>query len=504
MSPSPRATYALIVGVHTYDNFPNQPVIGALNDVRRWFRFFAGHLGVKPENIFVLTSPTLSEQQASSLCPGVPTGNFGCATHDAVRDGVKALGDAVHAVDGSNGIFVWSGHGTSLMPGGTQGQEGATIALCPADTTNPDDAPMGNLLTFLQIQRWWSEAAAGKDGKVEATRNLTMILDTCYQAGAGARALVPNMPTVEIASDDLAVFERVMMAARQSETAVDVRVQQRHYGAFSFALTTMLEQWTVRHDGGMRFVNGSYADVMYRTRELISVLGIDNQTPTLSGFRGVGQVAVFNPDSTVYIGDTSVDPDVAHHHRQLSGDENGFTAYEFVQNNGEEDITLAIAIVVGVVPDNTQEYYGIYTSVSEYWYWDNAGDPADPNTDVTLKIKVETWPAQGQTSPIVQKAMSLGGGPETQPETVRWTEDSDPSGTVWEGEDNNGNPFALIFDIGDELDGPTWYWQTDDVNGEPVSPNGTLFDSVDTSDYALDSTSISNTSGKTWFTWTAS
>ncbi len=501
MSPSPRATYALIVGVHTYDNFPNQPVIGALNDVRRWYRFFEGHLGVKPENIFVLTSPTLTERQASSICPGVPTENLGCATHDAVRDGVKHLGEAVHAVDGSNGIFVWSGHGTSLMPGGTQGQEGATIALCPSDTTVPGDASMGNLLTFLQIQRWWSEAAAGKGGKVEATRNLTMILDTCYQAGPGARALLPSAPTVEVASDDLAVFERVMMAARQSETAVDVRVQQRHYGAFSFALTTMLEQWTVRHDGGMRFVNGSYADVMYRTRELISVLGIDDQTPTLSGFRGVGQVAVFNPDSTVYIGDTSVAPDVAHHHRQLSGDEDGFTAYEFVQYNGEEDITLAIAIVVGVVPTVNEGYYGVFTQTAEYWYWDDTGASADPNEDVTLKIKVEAWPAEGETSPVVQKAQGLGGGPEVQPEAVTWTEDANPSGTVWKGEDNAGNQFALIFTIGSALGGPTWYRETDDVGGEPVTPAGTLFDGVGDVNQTLTSSSLSNSSGKTWFTW---
>ena len=399
--PTASNTFALVVGVQDYDNYPAYPALGARNDVRRWVNLLHNHLGLSNDNIVVLSNPQDSTRDIERLTGhAMAEENVGLPTLSRIERELVRLGERVRAnkSDGRdcNAIFVFAGHGTSLVAE-ADGQEGTTLALCPMDVGPLGDGPPRKLLTFEAVQALWTAGLGATRGANPATKDLTMILDSCYDFdGKGSRALPAQKHHPRPASRSLDAFERVLMAAQEGQTAKDVRIQQEWYGAFSFALTAMIEQWQIRSSRGVNSLTGSYGDVMYRVRELVQVLGVLSQTPGVSGFRGIEQVGMFNPSDEVIVGSTSPTPNSKHPTLQLSGNSNGFTSYAFFQGSwpankppGTDTNVIAVGVVAG--KDSYGAYEDDFSAGVETWRVNT--EDLDLSKGIQLRVSSnDSWP----------------------------------------------------------------------------------------------------------------
>jgi hypothetical protein len=79
-----------------------------------------------------------------------------------------------------------------------------------------------------------------------------------------------------------AIYGRVMLGSRPWGLTWRTPVGGRTRGAFTFALTTLIQQWTPDRHNDVQYITASYGDLMERSQALLDALGVA-QRPTLVG-----------------------------------------------------------------------------------------------------------------------------------------------------------------------------------------------------------------------------
>jgi hypothetical protein len=284
-SSSPKA--ALLVGVNDYAAYDaslanalgTSNLRGALADVKCWY-VNARRLGIPAENIEVRTSPLLTAADMPIDATGT---RFGPATHDAILDGVQALGARLGSGGLAQGLLTWSGHGAS-------GADGAL--LCPSDVTG----------TTLENAISYTKLAAALDAHVPA-HALTIVLDTCHAAPSrfGGRLLPQptrflGAPGTAAATPKVRSQDRVLAACGAGGTSQEYHFQGVWHGAFTWAATTVLERWPGNESEGAHYISIDYAELLTRTAAVLQGAAF-SQVPRWSGPEGDAAVPFGYPSS---------------------------------------------------------------------------------------------------------------------------------------------------------------------------------------------------------------
>lgn len=309
--------FAVLIGVEDYASFPDEGLRAGRNDVLAMWKV-CRRLGYQPEHIRIRTSPRLTPedleraeverllalpegagQNEDDLRPralenlesaaGVWDEVLGDATHDAIAVALTWLQAQLAGPFERQhgylvpGILYYSGHGTKLD---------GELALCPSDTGRDGM----NALPFADVEEALT-AGYARDSSLNPIEHLTVILDCCYAAADAARA--GASPNQRVTALDLSggtssppskplraihpwLQRRVFCATRDDEGGHQAVLGGRWHGAFTWAITRTLEQWTTKQSSSDLFpyVDISHVELLMRTRMLLEALGF-RQHPVL-------------------------------------------------------------------------------------------------------------------------------------------------------------------------------------------------------------------------------
>ncbi|HRI63751.1 MAG TPA: caspase family protein [Polyangium sp.] len=292
-----KRNYALLIGIHDYTHYDPSGasnVLGARNDVKAWYRTCLA-LGIPAENIRVLASPI--------LCNGIAQATIAEATREKIIEHLGWLAKQIGGDEPASGLITFSGHADA-------GEDGSPL-VCPSDLT-PSFEEIIDVGVLL------------KDAPPHVKKNLTMMLDTCHaQQGATATAalvqhLAVRRSTMAVRGGDRAT---TMAACRRNQESVSAVFSGHRLGAFTWAATSALTQWTTQSADGVTYVDVSYSDLLERVRGLLSTLSF-SQIPVLSGPPGIEKQAFLYSNTDRGTGATHSDPTAFRGARQLDGGEN--------------------------------------------------------------------------------------------------------------------------------------------------------------------------------------
>lgn len=381
---------AVIIGVSDYraaDPSGRSDLPGARNDARRWRIYCEGALGLGPEQLRVHadTEGDLGTDRASLVAS------------------LRWLAAELGSGRAESGLVTFSGHGLTtehVAGGGTD--EGLSLALAPSDLSAAHEGAM----SFVQVEEILHralEASLREQGEVShqnlsarATallQDITFCVDACYaeddRPGGAGRGLGPRRKAAPVK-----VFGRLLLASQLWQTAWEVRVAGEWHGAFTYALTSVLEQWARGSDDGtaVRYAQAAYGDLAFRTRTLVHVLGFEDQDPVLLGTaHNLALLPFLRPGLEVQRGWTSAQPNGARRREEFSaGQGDAVVVLEFKVGAGR----LAMAVLTGAatVPAQWSEDFA---SSFEYWAWDEAValgfDTSNPPTIDLLVSVFDAW-----------------------------------------------------------------------------------------------------------------
>ena len=296
--------FALLIGVEDYSAFRpsgEKDLLAGRNDVLAMWQV-CRRLGYAPQNIRVRTSPPLAPQQirdaemdlalsekknrarprgdverdVDRLLEGVKWGEtLGSATSAQIKASLKWLSDRLGRPfrEGRGylvpGILYYSGHGAQLQ---------GDLALCPSDVTQTARG-LQNALSFGELQRTLDKDDTDPSDERSPTKYLTVVLDCCFAGAPGERpSWIPTSLTPEGARSAsapairAALGQRIFCASRSDEHAYQALLGGRWHGAFTWAFTQAMEQWTVATSGIHSYVNVSHAELLFRSRTLLEAL----------------------------------------------------------------------------------------------------------------------------------------------------------------------------------------------------------------------------------------
>lgn len=406
--------YALLIGVEAYDNWPEKRLRAGRNDALAFWKV-CRRLGFSPENIRVLTSPKLdvddivwAEQEwrlereppmsnadrkrrlaeidaevrawfANETNPRVTLGE---ATYEALfGEGRADEGSAVNWLAARRStnehpatrLLTYSGHGAVDKYG--------NLALCPRD--------VGRALESAVLFNDLSERLK------EVDENLTIVLDCCFAEPRSQVSGAQQVSTLSTGSGDhkaideqLRIKGRVFCASGRRESSYQALLTGYWYGAFTWALTTALEQWQLRDDDGFKEATLSHTELLFRARMLLSALSF-RQQPVL--IDAIGNLPVFNRGLIPDEKGTDGDPNEERPGIQLDPSENfAFTEYSLWVAPLER-----VALII-VPKDNHYDRNGalLWDKTKEYWYVDRA---FSTNTGTSWRLTVT-----GRSEPSVQ------------------------------------------------------------------------------------------------------
>lgn len=284
--------YALIVGVESYDHFASVP--GARGDARALIHQCLA-MGFSPARIRVLTSPVLSAAEVGREAEGV---SFGDTTRASILDGLAWIYGALAGAVPAAGLATFSGHGL-MTPG---------LVLCPSDF----DGSAASAVVVSEVR-----AATGGD---EAARRLTVLLDCCRAQGGARTTGHVASHLAEIARSmgrgEGRHKERLLAACGTDQVSVSSRFGGVMMGAFTWAVTSVLGQWSTKEEDGVAWINIGYGELGDRARKLLAALSFE-QAPVLSGPLGLARHAFLHPGRFGGAGATSAEPDGDRAKRQI-------------------------------------------------------------------------------------------------------------------------------------------------------------------------------------------
>lgn len=298
----PPHNYALLIGVSDYalyDRTAGLPpessdLPGARNDAQTWLRV-CRQIGFSPSKIRVLTAEPFTREELGADGEGVTLGD---ATHASIVDGITWLMRSIAGDEPCAGLLTFSGHGI-LDPGAT---------LCPSNTT----ADFDNVIHVAELLRRIHGTAASP--------RLTMLLDSCHAAvrrGSLAVRLLERAAGAARIPSPWILEERVIAASKRHQVSGYGVFQGRYQGAFTWALTSALGQWSAVDHDGVSYVDISYGELVARTSALTATFDYP-QDAALSGPDGISRLAFLQPGSEPL--PTSEAPTQTRYHGQLVPD----------------------------------------------------------------------------------------------------------------------------------------------------------------------------------------
>src|SRR6185503_18696573 len=175
-------------------------------------------------------------------------------------------------------------HGDFVEPEG--------LAICPSDTVGSN---LAHAVTFEDLRR-----ILEKRGAVD---NLTAVFDCCHTVASKpshrrARSLTGRQLPQKFADKPIDIGARVLAANRRGGVAFQADFAGRSHGAFTWALTSLLEQWRAVQEGSAVRLTVSYGEARKRAERLLDALSFD-QTPELRGVAHVDDLPFFHPGNVV-------------------------------------------------------------------------------------------------------------------------------------------------------------------------------------------------------------
>lgn len=255
------AGYALLIGVDDYSSHgASSSLRGSREDVVTLYWFARVVLRLPPENIRVLASPPLREDEFNIAAP--PSDMRGEATRNAIQAGVEWLAGKMAQDTAAAGLLTFSGHGSF--------SKGKGSLLCPSDI----GADLSNAVAVRDL---------AQNASLQKVRDrLTVVLDCCHVAedlpdtAANKPTALPHDASADEVAKDWASFDisdRVLLAARLGQTAYQARLGRVYHGALTFALVEVAEQWKAG-DGPGSGMDISNKQLHKRIRRLLSSLGL--------------------------------------------------------------------------------------------------------------------------------------------------------------------------------------------------------------------------------------
>jgi len=351
--------YALLIGIDDYrafDRSTGQPegtssLHGSVLDAHVLFRLCT-QLGMKPENIRVVTSPPADP----TMFPGADPASFGDASEEGIRAAVGWLADKLGG--GRAGLLTYSGHGAHLCNAG--------LLMCPSDTAG---AGFEHAIPFEDLRALLGGAAT----------NLTVVLDCCH-GGAFAADPRGRRPTTlggdAVARgerrDEMMIGARVLAACQPGEMTQQASFGGRWHGAFSWALGAVVDQWRAVDQGGNVRMDLSYGTLLEKARQLLAVLDFPG-TPALYGPSGVEWLAVLQVGRRSE--GTCARPDGQRAGVQLDSGMRSYRVYTLTASDGAGNRTqVASVLATGSYPPSSD-----YASNTEY-YWISSDIPGAATT----------------------------------------------------------------------------------------------------------------------------
>jgi hypothetical protein len=420
--------YALLIGVNDYSAYDRSQknkkgqsdLPGSVNDVQAWWALCRA-LGFRPENIRVLSSPAIHCDNLQ----GATASTTGEATEKGIREGVEWLTKKLGSEDAAVGLLTYSGHGDFV--------ESKGLVLCPTDVAGAD---LEHSIAYADLQK---AIAAHKAGE-----NLTVVLDACHAGGTSTeqrkalsltgRPLPTTLHTIRGSGGSSEIATRVFSASSLGGTAYQAEFAGRFHGAFTWALTSTLEQWKAVEQGHSLRLTVAYGEALRRAKGLLSTLSFD-QAPGLSGAPNVADLAVLQSGLTPQ--PTSPEPTVTPIPMQIDPGEKDYRIYTFVWDS----FTIGSILV-----PHTNNPSGSFLSGTEYWYLTSNITSVARATDLVVSWVDYTWAAA--PSP------SLGTLSFTMPQRATWSATTAPSSSSMTFVKNGQFGFALTWAL--TLTGSTW------------------------------------------------
>lgn len=240
-------TRALIIGVNTYDHLGDE-LKGAVADAIHWYGI-ARRMGIADKDITVLTSPAL---EPSAL--GGDEITCGSATRASIVAAVEQLAAAMDTQGGSKAMVTFSGHG------GWSDARGALVAPSDVDGELDGALALGELEALL-------------DTRADDT-DVTFFVDACYRHRGGADG-IGSLPT-------LRRRDVIFSACPPRSQSHELFVGGEWRGAFSWAVTSILDRWGPRAVGADPDFNLDYATLRDRAAALLRAVAVV-QPPLVSG-----------------------------------------------------------------------------------------------------------------------------------------------------------------------------------------------------------------------------
>lgn len=240
-------TRALIIGVNTYDHLGSE-LKGAVADAIHWYGI-ARRMGIADKDITVLTSPVL---EPSAL--GGEGITCGPATRASIVEAVERLAAAMDTAGGSKAMVAFSGHG------GWNDARGALVAPSDVDADLDDALALGELEALL-------------DARADDT-DVTFFVDACYHHRDGADG-IGSLPT-------LRRRDVIFSACPPRSQSHELFVGGEWRGAFSWAVTSILDRWGPRAVGDDPDFNLDYATLRDRAAALLRAVAVV-QPPLVTG-----------------------------------------------------------------------------------------------------------------------------------------------------------------------------------------------------------------------------
>ena len=234
---------------------------------------------VAPAQIRVLTSPPIDFTQLE----GARSENVAAATEAEIRATVSWLAGKLAQPSQPTGLLTYSGHGDWL--------EGKGPVVCPGDVTFVEGkggaVDLAHAISYADLN-----ALIGSQGD-----NLTVVLDCCHTGGArdGEAGLAlgstntgrplsltyrPMPKGAGVAAHETQLAGRVLSAAGRSQLAYQSTFDGVQRGAFSWSLTSAIDQWRALQAGHGVQLDVGYGKLVETSRKLVEALWFP-QTPAL-------------------------------------------------------------------------------------------------------------------------------------------------------------------------------------------------------------------------------
>ena len=386
--------YALLIGVNDYSAFDRSEdrakgtsdLPGSVNDVKAWWTL-CNALGFLPENVRVLSTPGVQGERLE----GATEHTFGEATEKGILEGMKWLVEKLGGDQTAIGLFTYSGHGDFLEQKG--------LVLCPTDVTGAD---LQHSIPYADLRTMVDAAHAGE--------NLTVVLDCCH-AGGGALpkrkglSLTGRPVPSALRASTPEISGRVFSAAPRDGTAYQAEFAGRYHGAFTWALTSTLEQWKAVEQGESLRLTVSHKEALRRAQGLLSTLSFQ-QTPEITGVPSVADLAVFQ--SGLVPQPTSPDPNVSPIPLQVDPGDKDYRIYTMTWDGNP---------LGSILVPRASNPSGSFLKGTEYWYMPSNITSTTTTTNLVISWQDFEW----STSPP-SGTLSF-----TMPQSPGWTETTAPS-----------------------------------------------------------------------------